>query len=311
MRQQNMKQPEAAKEIVVVCRLIMATTGTCRWQIERFLAYFVDGEGEEPPRAAYPDRALNPKLNGTSALLKRLREALGCFMPGTLPGGCLGAFSDMINDAMAFVESLQGFARTKSLEVSLTTEADVFGYMTQRPIYPISRKKHLANLKGKFKEMKQSFFANSAFYSNITTQILNESTMPRQRTYTRTFQDTLAKLRSKSDVRRSEPLPVVIVGGWPAADTGCSCRRAVSVAQLVALLDERCERERLGDKKRTAKTFVRWEHGKSEPIAGYSAACRDSLPAALAWIDGYIIHCRAAVASERAFVSFNENCHVG
>lgn len=291
MKAPKMTPQLAAVEIVRLCPLIMATTDACRKQIERFLAYFVDGEGDEPFREEYPDRVLNPKLNGTCELFKRLRDALGFYLPGTLPVCCVAALSEMTRDSLSFVALLEDFARTESLEVSLTVESDIFSYMTKHPSSSISFEKHRAILKDKFKQAKNSFYQNSAFYSKVTTDILNESPMPRKKECKRTLQEVLSKLKSKRARAPRKP---------------ARTRRAVSIAQVVELLDARCEKERLGDKKRTAKTFERWERGESTPVAGYSAACRDSLQAIIAWIDGYIVHCRAQVQTERTFVSFDE-----
>lgn len=308
---------EAAAEIVAVCQALVGSTRDVQEGIGAFSAYFVNGEGRRPGRERWPDRLLNPKLNGTCELLKRLRLALGCFLPGTLPSECVTALAEMTDAATRFVASLEGFKRIESLERSMTAELDLFTYMTVRRCGPLTWSHHRANLKEKIKAMKASFYDNSAAYYAITSEILCLSPYGKTEGDAMDYDAVIARLKAMRGTEEPvRPVRVVAVSEEAAArlaarapDAGKGRPRAVTLQQAETLLASACRSADLGDRAVTARTLRRWESGETAALAGYTADCRDSVLAFETWVRGYIVHCRAEVRGERVFIRFDENLH--
>jgi len=283
-----MTREEAIREIIARCGELVEKTHWCQARIEAFLGYYLRGDGIEPKRDSWPDRVLNPKLNGTSVLLKHLRDALGCFLPQTLPDPCVRALDEFVAVGTDFVSTLEDFHRLESLNVSYTSESDIFSYMTMQ-CADMTFEWHRQNLKAKFKAMKNSFFENARGAFSLTNRIIECSRYYHPpKTRMRTLAETLRLLESERAA--------------PAA----AHAHDVSLSQAAMLLRKRCEMENLADFAVCERTFRRWERGGASQ-AGYTSNCRTNLQAYMAWMDGYVIACRAHVAGKTAIVRYNEN----
>jgi len=76
--------------------------------------------------------------------------------------------------------------------------------------------------------------------------------------------------------------------------------RVLSPAKCAKILKGRCEKENIADCAIGTRTFWRWEHGDTVPRAGYTANCRESLAAFMAWVERYVAEEKARLNTNKA-----------
>ena len=149
------------KRYLAALEALVAHSEGLKRKIVAFFDYYRSGVGERPKRGDWPDRLLNPSINGSDDLLRELRICAERFLPGELSPRIVKALRAFSESGTELVDTIEGYLMVESLNRSYACEVDLVKYLTRETSTPIEISKHADIVKHYVKTMKDSFYKNS------------------------------------------------------------------------------------------------------------------------------------------------------
>ena len=118
-------------------------------------------ENEKPPRDLWPDRLLNPSINGAGVLLADFGYCAAQVLPGELDDETRKALFGFGKKGKELIDLIDEHTGISTLNESLSHEAKLVDYLTQRKRAVTDAAKHASNVDALINKMVGGFMTNS------------------------------------------------------------------------------------------------------------------------------------------------------